>query len=273
MDELPVIYIVDDDIMIRKLLKSIILSAFQVRVVDFDNGEAALRKAAENPPALIILDLYMPNLSGKEALRMMRSMQETTNIPIIICSTESQMEAIKDIVQFRIEGYLLKPFEAASVVQKIMSATGIEPANPLENKEKPSSQQNGETAFSVMLIERDPHINTLISSTLESQFSAQIMEVPTLEEAPHILEKFTPALIVAGLEGSDNDLQHLARMFEIVDRQFTSVAVCAGAVSQESAAELVALGVAVIVLKPFTAEQFTSKIRRIAVRKTANTKP
>lgn len=131
MEEIPVIYVVDDDMMIRKLLKNIILSAFQVRVVDFDNAEAAMGKAAEAPPALIILDLYMPKLSGKEALWMMRAVPEITQVPIIICSVESQLDPIRSLVQLGINGYLLKPFTPTAVVEKVMAATGIQPVNPV----------------------------------------------------------------------------------------------------------------------------------------------
>lgn len=270
MQELPVLYIVDDDIMIRKFLKHTILSAFQVRVLDFDNGETALRKAAENPPALILLDLYMPNLSGKETLRMLRSMHETMDIPVVICSAESQMEAIRDIVQYRIEGYLLKPFEPAAVVQKIAAATGIEPANPIEPKQKQTLAYDDEKALSVILVEYDPKTKALISTILEEEFNAHIMEVPTLAEMPYLLEKLTPALIIVELAKGTKSIQDLTLMFESVDRQLTSVVVCADNVSQELAAELAALGVAVIVLKPFTAKQFAAKVRRFATRKTTS---
>lgn len=267
MQELPVIYIVDDDVMIRKLLKHTILSAFNVRVADFDNGESALRKATENPPVLILLDLYMPNLSGKETLRMLRSMRETIDIPVVVCSAESQMEAIRDIVQYRIEGYLLKPFEAAAVVQKIAAATGIQPVNPIERKQKQAIPDDDEKAVSVMLIGHDPQTKALIAATLEKEFSGHIMEVPTLTEAPYLLEKFTPALIIVELQNEGKAIHDLTVLFKSIDRQLTSVVVCTDNISQETAAELVASGVAVIVLKPFTAKQFASKIRRFTTRK------
>ena len=72
------------------------LMAYNLKKADFDiyqaeNGEEALEKVEELNPDLVILDWMMPNMSGIEVCRILRSKVETKKIPIIILMHEKKI--------------------------------------------------------------------------------------------------------------------------------------------------------------------------------------
>jgi len=79
--------IVDDEEAMRRLLR--INLADQYEIVDTGNPEQALAMAMQSKPNVILLDLRMPNYSGFELCRTLKSMTSTQLIPIIIISGEA----------------------------------------------------------------------------------------------------------------------------------------------------------------------------------------
>jgi len=81
----PNILLVEDDPSQREVL-TYNLQAEDFKVICADNGEDALLLVEEEEPDLILLDWMMPNLSGIEVCRRLRSCLETRSIPIIMLS-------------------------------------------------------------------------------------------------------------------------------------------------------------------------------------------
>ena len=80
------------------------------------NGEAAIAVAREQAPALIILDLMLPKMSGLEVCRVLKSDDTTAHIPIIMLTAKA--EEIDRIVglEFGADDYVTKPFSPREVV-------------------------------------------------------------------------------------------------------------------------------------------------------------
>ena len=85
----PNILLVEDDPLQREVL-TYNLQAEGFKVICADNGEDALLLVEEEEPDLILLDWMMPNLSGIEVCRRLRSRLETRSIPIIMLSARSE---------------------------------------------------------------------------------------------------------------------------------------------------------------------------------------
>ena len=91
------------------------LMAYNLKKADFvihqaENGEEALEKVEELSPDLVILDWMMPNMSGIEVCRILRSKVETKKIPIIILSARSE-DVDKSLgLDTGADDYISKPF-------------------------------------------------------------------------------------------------------------------------------------------------------------------
>ena len=100
------------------------LMAYNLKKADFaihqaENGEDALEKVEELNPDLVILDWMMPNMSGIEVCRILRSKVETKNIPIIILSARSE-DADKSLgLDTGADDYISKPFSPIELVSRV----------------------------------------------------------------------------------------------------------------------------------------------------------
>ena len=104
----PYILVVDDDADFRTGLR-IALEMKGYQVDEAAHGEEALLKLLEKPPLLVLLDLQMPVMNGREMLQRMRATPELKDVPVVIISGfgfEWEAELMGA------QGYIGKPFEA-----------------------------------------------------------------------------------------------------------------------------------------------------------------
>ena len=85
--EQEMILLVEDDMNTRRLLRTILEQANYV-VVDTNTGEEALDLAGGLLPAAIILDVYLPDISGWDVLQMLKQNPETAIIPVVVCTAD-----------------------------------------------------------------------------------------------------------------------------------------------------------------------------------------
>lgn len=109
------ILVVDDEPQIRKLL-SITLNQEQYRAIDCDNGKEAIRLANSLKPELVLLDLGLPDMDGKEVITAIR---QWSQLPIIILSVRSDDEEIARALNAGADDYVTKPFNPAVLLARI----------------------------------------------------------------------------------------------------------------------------------------------------------
>jgi two-component system phosphate regulon response regulator PhoB len=102
------------DMLVRQLRK-----AGNFAAITASDGEAAIAQAQEAAPALIILDLMLPKMSGLEVCRVLKSNNATRQIPIIMLTAKA--EEVDRIVglEFGADDYVTKPFSPREVVLRI----------------------------------------------------------------------------------------------------------------------------------------------------------
>jgi two-component system, OmpR family, KDP operon response regulator KdpE len=114
----PLILLVDDEPPIRRLVHTS-LTAEGYRVLEAEDGQQAVRLAAQQPPDLVILDLGLPDIDGQAILRQLR---EWLTAPIIILSARDQEKQKIAALDGGADDYLTKPFGAGELLARIRVA-------------------------------------------------------------------------------------------------------------------------------------------------------
>ena len=111
------ILIIEDEPPIRKVL-SISLESAGYKVVECDNGREGTRLAASINPELILLDLGLPDMDGKEVIT---SLREWSQVPIVICSVRNSDEEIVRALAAGADDYITKPFNPDVLLARILA--------------------------------------------------------------------------------------------------------------------------------------------------------
>ncbi|WP_274627924.1 response regulator [Arvimicrobium flavum] len=106
---------VDDSNVIRKVAKRI-LTGPDVLVLEAGTGFEAIDMCAEYMPDYILVDAVLPDLPVEDFIRNVRSIQGSTPPRIAICLTEMDVPAIMRAKRAGAQGYLLKPFDRAQLL-------------------------------------------------------------------------------------------------------------------------------------------------------------
>lgn len=88
-------------------------------VITAENGMEALRKAEEEIPDLVILDIMMPGIDGYETLTRLKGEEKTKKIPVMMFSAKSQIEDIEKAHKLGACDYLVKSFDPKELLDRI----------------------------------------------------------------------------------------------------------------------------------------------------------
>ena len=109
------ILVIEDEPTIRKVL-SISLESAGYKMVECDNGKEGIRLSASVKPDLIILDLGLPDIDGKQVISGIR---QWTQIPIIVCSVRNADEEVIKAFETGADDYITKPFNSDVLLARI----------------------------------------------------------------------------------------------------------------------------------------------------------
>ncbi len=116
MEENKRILIVDDDLDTRIIVKTILAGSGYV-VEESANGKIALEWLQTNTPALIILDVMMPEMSGYDVMIHLKQRPETQNIPVIMLTAKGDSDDLfKAYKEYAVDYYIPKPFTPRQLI-------------------------------------------------------------------------------------------------------------------------------------------------------------
>jgi DNA-binding response OmpR family regulator len=128
---MPQVLIVEDDDQIRTSLVRA-LSEHGHAVASAPSAMSGLRQAVEDRPHVVVLDLGLPDLDGREVLHMLRAVSK---VPVIVATARDDEEEIVRVLDSGADDYLIKPFGAAQLEARIRAvlrrASEQESAPPL----------------------------------------------------------------------------------------------------------------------------------------------
>ena len=114
--------IVDDSSVMRKIVERALRQAGVefAKVFEASNGVEALDVLREHPVELILSDINMPSMDGLEFLRQMRAQNLAADVPVVMITTESSQEQVREALLAGACGYIRKPFTAEQVKDRIL---------------------------------------------------------------------------------------------------------------------------------------------------------
>ncbi|MCQ1946887.1 MULTISPECIES: response regulator [unclassified Arthrobacter] len=118
------ILVADDDVQILRALR-ITLSAYGYEVVTAESGSAAIRKAVDTHPDLLVLDLGMPGLSGMDVIEAVRGWSA---VPILVVSGRIDPADKVRALDLGADDYVTKPFSTEELLARIRALSRRSPA-------------------------------------------------------------------------------------------------------------------------------------------------
>ena len=113
------ILVVDDFSTMRRIIKNILRQLDLNNVVEADDGTTAWEVLNKDHIDFIISDWNMPQMTGIELRRKVRASEDFGNLPFLMVTAEAQQSNIIEAAQARVSNYIVKPFTAETLKQKI----------------------------------------------------------------------------------------------------------------------------------------------------------
>ena len=113
--------IVDDSSVMRKIVERALRQAGLdlLAVHEAGSGSEGLELLKAKPVDLILSDINMPAMDGLEFLRQIRAQNLAPGVPVVMITTESSEEQVKQAIQAGAQGYIRKPFTAEQLKERV----------------------------------------------------------------------------------------------------------------------------------------------------------
>lgn len=111
--------VVDDFSTMRRIVKNILRDLEFRNILEAENGTAAIQVLSTQKVDLIVSDWNMPVMNGLEFLKHVRSTQNIKDTPFLMVTAEAQKENILEAVKAKVSNYIVKPFTAATLAEKL----------------------------------------------------------------------------------------------------------------------------------------------------------
>lgn len=111
--------VVDDFSTMRRIVRNLLKELGFVNVQEAEDGVDALNKLRSESFDFVVSDWNMPNMTGIELLRAIRGDASLKHLPVLMVTAEAKKENIIEAAQAGASGYIVKPFTAATLDEKL----------------------------------------------------------------------------------------------------------------------------------------------------------
>lgn len=118
------VLVVDDYATMRRIVRNLLQQIGFNNIDDAGDGSSALAKLREGPVGLVVSDWNMEPMSGLQLLREIRADVRLKHLPFLMVTAESKSENVVAAKEAGVSGYIVKPFNAATLKQKLESVIG-----------------------------------------------------------------------------------------------------------------------------------------------------
>jgi len=113
------ILIVDDFSTMRRIIKNLLRDLGFSNTFEADDGNTALPMLKNGDYDFVVTDWNMPGMQGIDLLKEIRKDQTLCHIPVLMVTAEAKREQIIEAAQSGVNGYIIKPFTAATLKEKL----------------------------------------------------------------------------------------------------------------------------------------------------------
>ncbi len=112
--------VVDDFSTMRRIVRNLLKELNFTNVDEAEDGVAALHKLRSGGIDFVVSDWNMPNMNGLELLKVIRADASLKHLPVLMVTAEAKKENIIEAAQSGASGYVVKPFTAAVLEEKLI---------------------------------------------------------------------------------------------------------------------------------------------------------
>ena len=113
------ILVVDDFSTMRRIVRNLLKELGYTNVDEAEDGVVALQKLSGSNFQFVVTDWNMPNMTGIELLKAIRADVSLKHLPVLMITAEAKKENIIEAAQSGASGYIVKPFTAATLEEKL----------------------------------------------------------------------------------------------------------------------------------------------------------
>jgi two-component system chemotaxis response regulator CheY len=120
--------VVDDYSTMRRIIKNLLHDLGYANVTEADDGNTALPLLQNGSFDFLITDWNMPGMAGLDLLKAVRANDKLKKMPVLMLTAEAKREQIVEAAQAGVSGYVIKPFTAVTLKEKIDKILGAQAA-------------------------------------------------------------------------------------------------------------------------------------------------
>lgn len=120
--------VVDDYSTMRRIVKNLLHDLGYANVAEADDGKTALPLLENGSFDFLITDWNMPGMPGLDLLKAVRANDKLKKLPVLMLTAEAKREQIVEAAQAGVSGYVIKPFTAVTLKEKIDKILGAQAA-------------------------------------------------------------------------------------------------------------------------------------------------
>jgi len=118
------VLIVDDMQTMRRIMKNVLKQIGFSNITEADDGKTALAEMKKKQFDLVLCDWNMPEMTGIDLLKALRADEAFKSIPFVMITAEAKKENIVEAVKAGVNNYIVKPFTAETVSEKLKKVFG-----------------------------------------------------------------------------------------------------------------------------------------------------
>jgi two-component system, chemotaxis family, chemotaxis protein CheY len=111
--------VVDDFSTMRRIVRNLLKELGFANIDEAEDGQVALQKLTAEPFDFVVSDWNMPNMDGLQLLQAVRANAQLKHLPVLMITAEAKRENIVAAAQAGASGYIVKPFTAATLNEKL----------------------------------------------------------------------------------------------------------------------------------------------------------
>jgi CheY-like chemotaxis protein len=237
----PTILVTDDNPMIIEVIRDILEDAGYA-VAEASGGAEALRLARLLQPALMTLDVMMPDLDGFDVIQVLRNDPITRDLPVLFVSAVPEPERGAALGG---SGFLLKPFAPEALLEQVRQLIGAQ-------------------VMRVLVVEDDNHVRPVLARLIE-RGGFEVAQAADGHAALEMLPQVQPDLILLDIRMPGMDGYEVLRRIKS-DSTYLHIPVVVLTASDLGAAarqRVIDLGAALYLEKPIGSEELLAEIERI----------